>query len=157
MTKSKWLSQPEMRAWRGFIEVVGRLNIDLEADLARHRLSMGDYQVLVYLSESDDHRMRMCDLADMLNLTPSGLTRRLDGLVKAGLVSRERSERDRRVMLGVLTEKGWDKLKSVAPEHVASVRERFIDRLTPQQIESIGEIFETLRPQCTGDETPRRT
>ena len=157
MTKSKWLSQPEMRAWRGFIEVVGRLNIDLEADLARHRLSMGDYQVLVYLSESDNHRMRMCDLADMLNLTPSGLTRRLDGLVKAGFVSRERSERDRRVMLGVLTEKGWDKLKSVAPEHVASVRERFIDRLTPQQIESIGEIFETLRPQCTGDETPRRT
>ena len=146
-----------MRAWRGFIEVVGRLNIDLEADLARHRLSMGDYQVLVYLSESDNHRMRMCDLADMLNLTPSGLTRRLDGLVKAGFVSRERSERDRRVMLGVLTEKGWDKLKSVAPEHVASVRERFIDRLTPQQIESIGEIFETLRPQCTGDETPRRT
>lgn len=157
MTRTKWLSPAEMKAWRGFIEVVGRLNIDLEADLTRHRLTMGDYQVLVYLSESEDHRMRMCDLADMLNLTPSGMTRRLDGLVKHGLVSRERSEKDRRVMLGVLTDKGYEKLKSVAPEHVASVRERFIDRLSPRQIETIGEIFETLRPQCTEDDTARRT
>lgn len=155
MTKSKWLTPSEMRAWRGFIEVVGRLNIDLEADLARHRLTMGDYQVLVYLSENEDHSMRMCDLADMLNLSPSGLTRRLDGLVKHGLVSRERSERDRRVMLGVLTDKGFEKLKAVAPEHVASVRERFINRLSPKQIEEIGEIFETLRPQCSDDETAR--
>lgn len=134
-----------MRAWRGFIEVVGQLNIDMEADLARHRLTLGDYQVLVYLSEAEDHRMRMCDLAGMLNLSPSGITRRLDGLVKAGLVARERSAADGRVMLGVLTPKGYEKLRTVAPLHVESVREHFIDRLTARQIQSIGEIFETLR------------
>ncbi|MFM1789767.1 MAG: hypothetical protein RLZZ526_94 [Actinomycetota bacterium] len=145
MSEPRWLSPEEMRAWRGFIEVVGRLNINLEADLAKQRLALGDYQVLVYLSEADDHRMRMCDLADMLNLSPSGITRRLDGLVKAGLVSRERSAEDGRVMLGVLTPKGFEKLKTVAPLHVESVREHFIDRLTPQQIEGIGEIFEALR------------
>jgi DNA-binding MarR family transcriptional regulator len=145
MSEPRWLSPDEMRAWRGFIEVVGRLNINLEADLAKQRLALGDYQVLVYLSEADDHRMRMCDLADMLNLSPSGITRRLDGLVKSGLVSRERSAEDGRVMLGVLTPKGFEKLKTVAPLHVESVREHFIDRLTPQQIEGIGEIFEALR------------
>ena len=145
MNNPRWLTADEMKAWRGFIEVVGRLNINLEADLAKHRLALGDYQVLVYLSEADEHRMRMCDLADMLNLSPSGITRRLDGLVKAGLVARERSEADGRVMLGVLTPKGYEKLRTVAPQHVGSVREHFIDRLTPQQIASIGEIFETLR------------
>ncbi|MEY3588598.1 MAG: hypothetical protein RJA47_1194 [Actinomycetota bacterium] len=145
MSEPRWLSPDEMRAWRGFIEVVGRLNINLEADLAKQHLALGDYQVLVYLSEADDHRMRMCDLADMLNLSPSGITRRLDGLVKSGLVSRERSAEDGRVMLGVLTPKGFEKLKTVAPLHVESVREHFIDRLTPQQIEGIGEIFEALR------------
>ena len=145
MTDARWLSADEMRAWRGFIEVVGRLNINLEADLAKHHLSLGDYQVLVYLSEAEEHRMRMCDLADMLNLSPSGITRRLDGLVKSGLVARERSSADGRVMLGVLTSKGFEKLKTVAPQHVESVREHFIDRLTPQQIAGIGEIFETLR------------
>ena len=145
MNNPRWLTPEEMRAWRGFIEVVGRLNINLEADLVKHRLSLGDYQVLVYLSEADDHRMRMCDLAGMLNLSPSGITRRLDGLVKAGLVSRERSATDGRVMLGVLTPKGYEKLRAVAPRHVESVSEHFIDRLTPRQIASIGEIFETLR------------
>ncbi|MFM8826525.1 MAG: MarR family winged helix-turn-helix transcriptional regulator [Actinomycetota bacterium] len=145
MTKSKWLTPSEMRAWRGFIEVVGRLNIDLEADLARHRLTMGDYQVLVYLSENEDHSMRMCDLADMLNLSPSGLTRRLDGLVKHGLVSRERNDADRRVMMAVLTQKGMDKLVSTAPHHVASVRRNLIDRLDDRQIRQLGQIFESLR------------
>jgi len=87
----------------------------------------------------------MCDLADMLNLSPSGITRRLDGLVKAGFVARERSTADGRVMLGVLTPKGFEKLQTVAPLHVESVRENFIDRLTPGQIDGIGEIFEALR------------
>jgi len=145
MSEPRWLSAEEMRAWRGFIEVVGRLHINLEADLAKHRLSLGDYQVLVYLSEADQHSMRMCDLADMLNLSPSGITRRLDGLVKAGFVARERSTADGRVMLGVLTPKGFEKLQTVAPLHVESVRENFIDRLTPGQIDGIGEIFEALR------------
>ena len=48
----------------------------------RFGLTMGDYEVLVRLSEADDHRMRMCDLAGQLRLSPSGLTRRLDGLVQ---------------------------------------------------------------------------
>ena len=150
MNNPRWLTPEEMRAWRGFIEVVGRLNINLEADLAKHRLTLGDYQVLVYLSEAEQHSLRMCDLAGMLNLSPSGITRRLDGLVKAGLVSRERSEADGRVMLGVLTPKGYEKLRAVAPQHLESVREHFIDRLTPRQIASIGEIFETLR-DCADD------
>mgnify|MGYP006268974399 CR=1 FL=1 len=148
MNNPRWLTAEEMRAWRGFIEVVGRLNINLEADLAKHRLTLGDYQVLVYLSEAEQHSLRMCDLAGMLNLSPSGITRRLDGLVKAGLVSRERSATDGRVMLGVLTPKGYEKLRAVAPQHLESVREHFIDRLTPRQIASIGEIFETLRDRA---------
>ena len=146
MTSPRWLSPAEMRAWRGFIEVVSRLNVSLEADLATHGLTLGDYQVLVYLSESENHRMRMSDLADLLVLSPSGLTRRLDGLVKAGFVSRERCADDKRVTWAELTDAGFARLKAVAPLHVESVRNHFIDRLTREQIMSIGEIFETLRP-----------
>ena len=146
MTPPRWLTPPEMRAWRGFIEVVGRMNIHLEADLAALGLTLGDYQVLVYLSESDQHRMRMTDLADLLVLSPSGLTRRLDGLVKAGYVSRTKCAEDKRVMWAELTDSGYARLVEVAPVHVESVRRHFVDRLTPEQIESIGGIFETLRP-----------
>ena len=79
-----WLDDEEMAAWRRYAETVVDLNAALEADLAPHGLTLGDYQVLVYLSEADDRAMRMCDLAGALQLSPSGLTRRLDGLVKAG-------------------------------------------------------------------------
>ena len=51
-------------------------------------MSVADYGVLVQLSEEDGGRMRMSELADRLLLSPSGLTRRLDGLVSAGLVER---------------------------------------------------------------------
>lgn len=147
MGRTRWLNDQEMRAWRGFIEVVGQLNIELESDLNAHGLTSGDYQVLVYLSEAPDDRLRMCDLADSLNLSPSGLTRRLDGLVRKGMVSRERSESDRRVMMAVLTPKGRDKLVAAAPHHVESVRRHLIDRLDERQIRQLGQIFDSLRPR----------
>ena len=71
-----WLSTSEMRAWRNFIESISTLTAALENDLSPYGLTMGDYEVLVRLSEADDQRLRMCDLATSLQLSPSGLTRR---------------------------------------------------------------------------------
>jgi DNA-binding MarR family transcriptional regulator len=144
-TTAKWLTSTEMRAWRGYVETIDEINIRLEAALADHQLTMGDYQVLVFLSEQDDRRMRMCDLATMLHLSPSGLTRRLDGLVTSGFVSREPNPRDRREMLAVLTPSGFRKLESAAPDHVDSVRTYVLDHLTSKQIEQLGDIFDSLK------------
>jgi DNA-binding MarR family transcriptional regulator len=144
-TTAKWLTSTEMRAWRGYVETIDEINIRLEAALADHQLTMGDYQVLVFLSEQDDRRMRMCDLATMLHLSPSGLTRRLDGLVTSGFVSREPNPRDRREMLAVLTPSGFRKLESAAPDHVDSVRTYVLDHLTTKQIEQLGDIFDSLK------------
>ena len=140
----EWLNKREMRAWRGYIETIGDLQNALEGDLASVGLAVGDYQVLVYLSEQTDCRMRMCDLAGMLQLSPSGLTRRLDGLVRMGAVARQPSPEDRRVSLAVLTPSGRRLLENVAPRHVMSVRRHFIDALTPQQIDVLGDVFEAL-------------
>jgi len=144
-TATKWLNATEMRAWRGYVETIEEINIRLEAALANHHLTLGDYQVLVFLSEQDDRRMRMCDLATMLHLSPSGLTRRLDGLVKAGFVSREPNPRDRREMLAVLTTAGYRKLELAAPDHVDSVRTYVLDHLSSKQVEQLGDIFAALK------------
>jgi DNA-binding MarR family transcriptional regulator len=133
-----------MRAWRSFIETVDDLTTALEHDLVPHGLTMGDYQVLVYLDEADERSMRMCDLAARLQLSPSGLTRRLDGLVRQGLVERVNSTEDRRVMLATLTDAGRARLVEAAPTHVESVRRHLIDRLTPEQIDVLGDIFMTI-------------
>src|SRR5215213_11423416 len=126
-TPARWLDDEEMAAWRSYAETVVLLNAALEADLAPHGLTLGDYQVLVHLSEAEGHELRMCDLAARLQLSPSGLTRRLDGLVRANLVERRGSASDRRVMLAAVTPKGVRALEQSAPVHVASVRERMID------------------------------
>jgi len=146
-----WLDDDEMAAWRRYAETVFDLNTALEADLAPHGLTLGDYQVLVYLSEADDRAMRMCDLAARLQLSPSGLTRRLDGLVKAGLVERRPSEQDRRVMLAVLDDQGLRYLEEVAPTHVRSVRRHVIDRLDRADIAAMARIFGAIRDGLADD------
>ncbi len=140
-----WLSASEMRAWRNFIESVSTLIAAMEADLAPFGLATGDYEVLVRLSEADDQRLRMCDLANALKLSPSGLTRRLDGLVTGGLVERVASPSDRRVMFAALTPAGNAKLVEAAPDHVASVRKRFFKGLSREQVRTVGDVFETVK------------
>ena len=141
---SAWLNPAEMAAWRTYIETYGDLVAAIERDLAEHGLTLGDYQVLVYLSEADDQSLRMCDLADRLQLSPSGLTRRLDGLVSAGLVTREPSTHDRRVMKAQLTEAGFEALRQAAPHHVDSVRRHIFDHLDDSQVEAMASIFAAI-------------
>jgi DNA-binding MarR family transcriptional regulator len=143
--RTAWLDDREMAAWLGYIETQGDLLSALESDLAGTGLSLGDYQVFVYLSRAPQQSMRMCDLADQLQLSPSGLTRRLDGLVKAGWVERRGSESDRRVMLAMLTDAGRQLLEHSAPIHLASVRDRIIDRLDRDELEAMAGIFAKIR------------
>ena len=140
-----WLRPEEMLAWRSYVETNADLMAALERDLATTGLNLGDYQVLVFLSESPERALRMCDLAGRLQLSPSGLTRRLDGLVRSGLVERRGSDSDRRVMLAALTPKGVRLLDESAPIHVASVRRRMIDLLDADELEVIATVFQKIR------------
>jgi len=143
--ETAWLTAREMTAWRTYIETYADLIGAIERDLAEHDLTLGDYQVFVYLSEAPDHSMRMCDLADLLQLSPSGLTRRLDGLVKAGFVTREASTDDRRVMLATLTPDGYAAVAAAAPDHVASVRRHIFDHLDDRQVDALASIFQAIK------------
>ncbi|MBK5289189.1 MAG: MarR family transcriptional regulator [Acidimicrobiia bacterium] len=143
--KTKWLTPAEMRTWRAFVDLTLQLRAETEqALLEAHGLTEGEYGVLVLLSEAEDRRLRMCDLAAALRLSPSGLTRRIDGLVKRGYVTREPSPGDRRVMLAVLTEEGLHTLEAAAPTHVASVRASLIDHLDPEDLERLADLIEKV-------------
>src|SRR4051794_28399842 len=144
--RAQWLDPDEMRAWRAMVQLIVELQAEQEDALsAAHGLTEGEYGVLVHLSEAPGHRLRMCDLAQALRLSPSGLTRRIDGLARQGLVVREPSSCDRRAMLAVLTDEGMRKLQAAAPTHVAAVRKSFIDHLDPAQLRSLSETIELLQ------------
>lgn len=151
MSEPNWLTPDEMRAWRMFISTSGDLLRAIEADLAPFRLDLGDYQLLAILSESPNQQLRMCDLAEMLQLSRGGLTRRMEGVISAKLVSRMRAENDKRVAFAVLTSKGLALLKRAAPIHLGSVRRMMIDQLTSGEIKAIGSAF-TKIANCLGTE-----
>ena len=144
MSQPKWLTPAEMLAWRGFITTSTDLVNLIAKDLAPYGLDGGDYQLLAMLSEAPDQKLKMCDLAERLRLSRSGLTRRIDGVLKAKYVSQERNNQDGRVVFAHLTRKGFDLIKKVAPHHLESVRSRMIDLLSPAEIRAFGSGFEKI-------------
>ena len=130
-----------MSAWRSFITTTNDLVRAIERDLHPFGLGFGDYQLLVVLSESPERRMKMCDLADVLRLSRGGLTRRMAGVLGAGLVERVPDEEDGRAAWARMTPEGFSLLRRAAPVHVRSVRARMIDLLTPAEIRAIGSAF----------------
>ncbi|MDX3234129.1 MarR family transcriptional regulator [Streptomyces sp. ME03-5709C] len=125
----RWLTVDEQRAWRTYLEVGTLLLNQLGRDLEPFGLTINDYEILVNLSETPEHRMRMTDLARATLQSKSRLSHQITRMETAGLVRRENCESDRRGLFTVLTEEGWETMRKVAPHHVASVREHFIDLL----------------------------
>lgn len=125
-----WLDDEEQRLWRSILRVNARLMARLDADLvAAHRIGLADYDVLAQLSEVPDRSLRMSELAGRLSLSPSGLTRRIDSLVRRGLVAREPCRSDARGSFAVLTDDGVAMLDKAAPTHVTGVRRYLFDTL----------------------------
>ena len=142
----RWLSEPEMLAWQTLVVTTTAVLAVLDNELqAEHDLSLGDYEVLHYLSGAPDGALRMSELAGHLHLSPSGMTRRVDGLVKAGFVERRPCPSDRRGSNAVLTALGVKTLATAAPTHVRGVREYFVDRLTPRQLAELASALAAVQ------------
>lgn len=137
----RWLSDDEQRAWRDFIVGARRLLDRLDRDLKCHGLSHDDYGVLVALSESDDGRLRMAELADQSAESRSRLSHHIGRMESRGLVRRESCPDDGRGMFAVLTPGGRARMEETAPHHVAGVRAHFLDRVRPDELAVISHAF----------------
>lgn len=149
MTAPRPLDAQEMAAFHAFIRAHARVVRILEAELeAEHGLSLPAYEVLAHLSEAPDRRRRMTELAAFAVLTPSGLTRLVDKLVRDGLVERQRCVGDARVVYAALTDAGFDRLVGAYPTHLRGVRAYLVDRLAPAQLDAIADALGPLTAGC---------
>ncbi|MCM2578137.1 MarR family winged helix-turn-helix transcriptional regulator [Streptomyces meridianus] len=144
METTRWLSDDEQCAWRTHLDVNRLLMHQLEKDLQPFGLTINDYEILVNLSESDARRMRMSDLAAATLQSKSRLSHQITRLENADLVRREHCESDRRGLYAVLTDQGRETMQKVAPHHVASVRNHFIDLLSPEQLAALRASLEPV-------------
>jgi DNA-binding MarR family transcriptional regulator len=124
------LTLAEETAWRALARAVIVLPKLLDRDLLESQgLSMTEYSALMNLSEQPGRSMRMSELANILPISISGLTRVVERLARQGLVERARAETDGRGQLAVLTAAGFARLEKAYPAHLASVRARVMDHL----------------------------
>ena len=141
------LDERELRAWRGMLRVHASLTKALDAQLeAAHGLPLSSYEVLMYLADAPEQKMRMSDLADTVILSRSGLTRLVDRLERDGLLERQSCPSDARGAFAKLTAAGGERLAAARATHLAGIRELFLSRLTPERLDALGETWERVLP-----------
>ena len=141
----RWLDADEQRAWRAWLFSAQLLQDRLDRELTHETgISHAYYEILVALSETDVRSMRMSELADRCLSSRSRLSHAVSRLEERGWVRRQVASEDGRGQLAVLTDVGFAALEAAAPVHVEGVRAHLFDQLTPQQVENMRDLGETL-------------
>ena len=117
---------PEVQAWAQLLRAHSALTRRFSTELlTMHGLTLSGYEVLLHLAHTPDQRLRRVDLAERVLLTPSGITRLLDGLERQGWVAKERCDSDARVVYAVLTKAGLEKIEAARVSHAYDLEELF--------------------------------
>ena len=142
-----WQSSLQRRAWRPYIEASLLLETQLDEDLrAAAGLGLMDYHVLLVLSESSAHRLRMGELAARMVFSPSRLTYQVRAMERRGWVLRQPSPDDKRVSYAVLTATGLEALREADAHHIETVQRLFTDDLDEHELHVLANVFTRL--QC---------
>lgn len=138
-------TRAQLVAWRQFLRAHATITRALEAELvAEQELSLASYDVLVQLAEAPGRQLRMTELADAVLLSRSGVTRLVDRLEKAGLVSRYPVETDGRGVSAGLTEAGLQRLRIASRTHLAGIATHFAARLAADDLAALERISRRL-------------
>jgi DNA-binding MarR family transcriptional regulator len=137
--------EPDHAAWLRFLRAHAALTRELSGRLeTAHGVSLRDYDVLVQLYHAPDHRLRRIDLARTVILSPSGITRLLEGLERAGWVAKHHCDSDQRVTYAVLTDAGLAKVEDCRSTHLADIEELFASRFSAEEREQLAELLGRL-------------
>lgn len=139
-------TREQLRVWRDYLEtaegVRSRLGRRMQAESG---LSLGDYQVLLSLSEAEGTRLRSSELAARAGWERSRLSHHLGRMEKRGLIRRQECAQDNRGAEVVLTPSGAKAFRSGSILHLQAVQELFVTALTGEQLAQLDAITSSLR------------
>jgi DNA-binding MarR family transcriptional regulator len=134
-----------LEAWRSYLQSHASILRELDAELvAVHGMTTRDYEVLLFLAQAPERMLPMSGLATSTMLTRSGITRLVDGLVKAGLIERVPCSKDARISYARLTDLGYEKLRQAGCTHIASIQRLFLKHFSPEEIDQLALLLGRL-------------
>lgn len=146
-------TKEQLRVWRDYIETAEALRARLASRMQRESsLSLGDYQVLLALSEADAHRLRSSELAALVDWGRSRLSHHLGRMERRGLIRREECAVDSRGAEVVLTDIGSQAFRGGSIPHLQAVNDLFIDALSPEQLARLDGVTAALRTHMQAGE-----
>ena len=140
----------DIAAWRGLVRVQGAVRRELDGALqAAEGISLWEYTVLRTLAGAAGRCLRMTELAVATDYTPSGLTRLVERLERAGLVQRGPCSEDGRGSVASLTSAGQKAFVRARTTHLAEVGRRFVGRCSDEELATLVAIWERVLPGST--------
>ena len=151
----RWLTAEEQRVWRRWMTLNAQLSATLQRELQDDAgLSTQDYEVLVHLTDNPEGRMRVTDLARLMQWERSRVSHHVTRMERRRLVQRVECAEDGRGAFVVITPQGRAAIEQAAPGHVNTVRRLVFDALSPEEVDAFGTIIEKALAQL--DNQPAR-
>ena len=145
LMEPQWLNERESRAWRGYQRMRAELGGHLSRQMSRDsNLTESEFEILVVVSEAPEGRIRSRDLCQTLSWERSRLSHQISRMESRGMVGRESCDGDARGFDVVLTKAGLEAIEAAAPKHLVEVRRFFVDVLTDEQLNMLGDIAEAI-------------
>jgi DNA-binding MarR family transcriptional regulator len=144
----------EFAAWRGMLRVHSAVFRELDRQLlAEHGFGIDSYGVMITLVGAPARRVPIGELGLRRNLSPSGISRSVDRLVKAGLVERANNPDDGRSLLVGLTANGLRRLREAQVSHHRIVREMLLSHLDQRDLKRLSDLWEKAMPGAISSPT----
>ena len=143
-----------LEAWINFLRAHAAVTRQFNAELqATHGLTLSDFDVMAQLARAPEYALKRVELSERVLLTPSGITRLLNGLERAGYVDKRECAEDARVTYAVLTDEGQKKFREAARTHRASIRALLTERFEQDELETLASLLGRLPmrpdPDCS--------
>lgn len=137
-----FMNNTNLNTWHALNKATALINQKLASEIrTKHQIHHSWFDVLRELYIAPDHRLKMNEIADRVVMSGSGLTRLIDRMLEAGLINRELSSQDRRIVVAALTEAGIKKIEEILPQYQAWITENFLEGLAEDEMEVVHSVF----------------
>jgi DNA-binding MarR family transcriptional regulator len=126
-------------------EVVDRVRVALNRDLHDGvGLTLAENLVLCQVAMAPGKRLRMVDIAGLLTIAKSAVTKTVDRLEERGLIVRERDPADRRAVYATLTPAGQNAFAAAQPTFAGAVQRHFAGQINEAEIRQLQQLCELV-------------